>query len=34
MDKLILDTQNNTGYTLNICLNYGGHAEIIDAVKR
>jgi undecaprenyl diphosphate synthase len=34
MDKLILDTQNNTGYTLNICLNYGGHAEIIDAVKK
>lgn len=34
MNKLILDTQNNTGYTLNICLNYGGHAEIIDAVKK
>jgi len=27
-------TINNTGGTLNVCLNYGGQAEIIDAVKK
>ena len=26
--------QNNTGLTLNLCINYGGRAEIVDAVKR
>ncbi len=24
----------NTGLTLNLCINYGGRAEIVDAVKR
>ena len=27
-------TKNNTGGVLNICLNYGGRAEIVDAVKK
>jgi len=27
-------TAQNTGLTLNICLNYSGRAEIIDAAKR
>jgi len=27
-------TQNNTGMTLNLAFNYGGHIEIIDAVRR
>lgn len=26
--------KNNTGLTLNLCINYGGRAEIVDAVKR
>lgn len=26
-------TSQNTGIVLNICLNYGGRAEIVDAVK-
>ncbi len=34
MENLIKDTKDNDGYILNICLNYGGHAEIIDAVKK
>lgn len=31
MDNIILKTQNNTACTLNICLNYGGEEEIVDA---
>ena len=27
-------TKNNTGMTLNLAFNYGGHVEIIDAVRR
>lgn len=27
-------TKNNTGGVLNICLNYGGRAEIVDAVSK
>lgn len=27
-------TANNTRGTVNLCVNYGGHAEILDAVKR
>lgn len=33
MDKMTEATKNNTLGTLNICLNYGGRAEIIDAVN-
>ena len=27
-------TKNNTGGILNVCLNYGGRAEIVDAVNK
>ena len=33
-DKLAAATCNNTGGILNICLNYGGRAEIVDCVKK
>lgn len=31
MDEITEMTKNNTGGTLNFCLNYGGRAELIDA---
>lgn len=34
MDIMEKDTLNNTGGILNICLNYGGRAEIVDAVNK
>lgn len=34
MQEITEITKNNTGGILNICLNYGGHAEIIDACKK
>ena len=34
MDTLTEETKNNSNGTLNICLNYGGRAEIVDAVNR
>lgn len=34
MQEVVEGTKNNTGGILNICLNYGGHAEIIDACKK
>ena len=34
IDKLEAKTKNNTSGTLAICLNYGGQAEIVDAVKK
>ncbi|MDR1606671.1 MAG: isoprenyl transferase [Streptococcaceae bacterium] len=33
IDRAMVDTANNTGMILNIALNYGGQAEILDAVK-
>lgn len=33
IDKAELKTANNTGGTLALCFNYGGHLEIVDAVK-
>lgn len=34
MDKIVDDTKNNTELVLNICLNYGSHAEIVDTTKK
>ena len=34
MDKIVEETKDNTKGTLNICLNYGGQEEIVDATKR
>lgn len=33
-DEMVERTQNNTGGILNICLNYGGRAEIVDAIQK
>ena len=33
-DKLVDLTKNNTGGILNVCMNYGGRAEIVNATKR
>lgn len=33
-DKLTQMTKNNTGGVFNVCLNYGGRAEIVDACKK
>ena len=34
MDKIVEDTKDNSDLVLNICLNYGGHAEIVDTTKK
>lgn len=34
MDKLVEETKNNDKLVLNICLNYGSHAEIVDTTKK
>lgn len=34
MDKVTEDTKNNTEYIFNICVNYGGQYEIVDAVRK
>ena len=34
MDKIELKTKDNTRGLFNICLNYGGQFELIDAVKK
>ena len=33
-DELVEATKNNTGGIVNFCMNYGGRAEIVDAVKK
>lgn len=38
MQQLFADsterTQNNTGLVLNLCVNYGGRAELVDAMRK
>jgi undecaprenyl diphosphate synthase len=34
LQKSVMLTANNTGLTLGIALNYGGKAEIVDAVTK
>lgn len=34
MDKVTEDTKNNTDCIFNICVNYGGQYEILDATKK
>ena len=34
MDQIVEKTTDNTAITLNICLNYGGQEEIVDAVNK
>ena len=33
-NNMIEETKNNTGGILNICMNYGGRAEIVDACRK
>ena len=33
-DKMTELTKDNTGGVLNVCVNYGGRAEIVDATKK
>lgn len=34
METITMETKDNTGGILNVCLNYGGRSEIVDATKR
>jgi undecaprenyl diphosphate synthase len=34
LEKAVVRTRNNTGMIFNVALNYGGRAEIVDAVNR
>ncbi|HYU63071.1 MAG TPA: polyprenyl diphosphate synthase [Verrucomicrobiae bacterium] len=34
IEEAMARTANNTNGVLNVCLNYGGRAEIVDAVKK
>ena len=34
MEQIVAKTKDNTGSTLNICLNYGGQTEILDMTKK
>ena len=34
MDTMSLETKDNTKGILNVCINYGGRCEIIDATKK
>ena len=34
MDDLVNDTKDNKSLVLNICINYGSHAEIVDMTKK
>lgn len=34
MDKIVNDTKDNSDGVFNICLNYGGQSEIVEATKK
>ena len=34
MDEIVKETKDNKSLVLNICLNYGSHAEIVDMTKK
>ena len=34
MDKITKETSNNKSYILNVCLNYGGDYEIVEATRK
>ena len=34
MDEIVDETKDNKSLVLNICLNYGSHAEIVDMTKK
>lgn len=34
LEKIEYETKNNKKYALNICLDYGGHDELVSAVKK
>ena len=34
MDKMVNDTKNNTKGIFNICINYGGQDELVEATKK
>lgn len=34
VDEVVTYSENNTGLILNICINYGGRAEIVDMTKK
>jgi undecaprenyl diphosphate synthase len=34
MDTIVEDTKDNDELVLNICLNYGSHAEMVDTTKK
>ena len=34
LEKLERETANNTKYILNICIDYGGHDELLRAIKK
>ena len=34
IDEAIVRTDSNTNGVLNVCLNYGGRAEIVDSVRK
>ena len=34
MDQIVEETKQNTDLVLNICINYGSHAELVDTTKK
>ncbi|MBQ3307169.1 MAG: di-trans,poly-cis-decaprenylcistransferase [Bacilli bacterium] len=34
MDQIVEETKDNNNLVLNICINYGSHAELVDTTKK